>query len=95
MEIGFISAGILRLEATGFYYTEMLIMRHMIPVSNKTQVLWNNVENVWLNHGLFAKKIELLLREKKNDRNVTKTIKIICSEYDAEYILQAIKLNMA
>lgn len=64
-----------------------------IPRNSKSCILWNNIKNIRLKHGIFIRnEIEITLQTMKKGRNTKKSISIVCSQDSVENIMDSIYL---
>ncbi|MCL2436617.1 MAG: hypothetical protein FWD00_01115 [Clostridiales bacterium] len=87
------------LDREGLYYTEIVEGCSIMPRWHKIYVFWSDIESAWIGHGEYLKNrknsIMLILKEKsRGGHDITRTIRVIYSEYDTEYILQIIRQNI-
>ena len=86
----------LRSTASGFQHNEWNISYLRIPYVKETFISWDGISDAKTKKSLvFGTKIRLTLSEMKKGRNRTHDISTTGSEYDAEYILKTIRMNMS
>ena len=86
----------LMLDTGGLYCTRIAedARGWAFPWYYRWHIPWADVESVRLEHGVLVKNIIKLTFKNKKGKRDELSIKVICSEYDADYILEAICMNI-
>jgi len=86
----------LTLDTFGLHYRHLeLVSRAHIPIFYNLKMTWDEISSVHMEYGFFIKSMVVLtLKKQKRGKNLEQKIYVICSEHDAEYILEAIKRFM-
>lgn len=83
----------LKLDDLGLYHYTLVYSRWSIKHIYIHHMPLADIESVYIKHGIFVRnKIELIIKKGKKGRLTKHRIDILCSEYNAEYILKAIHI---
>ena len=74
---------------------DLIDYRIFIPIFFNHKMTWDKISSAHMEYGFFVKNMVVLtLKKQKRGKNLEQKIYVICSEHDAEYILEAIKRFM-